>query len=94
MAAEPAKGRVVGAVHQERRQEQDQREFGIEANRRQSRNKSQRAAADQERRRRWQPDPRRDPMQGDHGCEQDEDQLEGFDRMHSLVKHASSGGEC
>ena len=63
MPSERGNGCEIGPVHQQRRQEQHQHQFGIEHHHRQSRHERQRPAAYQQRHRWRQADPRRRPMQ-------------------------------
>ena len=82
VAAEAAEGGVIGAVHQQRRQEEDQRQLGIEGDRRQAGDEGQQAAADQQGGGGRQAGALRRPVKRDHHAEQRKDDFESFDRAH------------
>ncbi len=84
VAAKPAERGKIGAVHEQRRQEQHEREFGVERDRRQPRNEGERAAADEECGRGRPPQLQRQPVQPDDEREQPKDEFEDFDGVHRL----------
>jgi len=90
MPPEAAERREIGSVHQERRQEEDQREFGVERHRRQHRHERQEPAPDQQCRGRRQPHPERGPVEGNDDAEQCKDEFERFGGVHAPPNHAAA----
>jgi hypothetical protein len=85
MPSEPAERSEIGAVQQQRRQEQHQRQFGIECDGRQSRDERKHAAADQQSGRWRELQPPRRPMQRDDADQQGQDEFESLDGTHEVL---------
>jgi len=89
VATKAAERGKIGAVHQQGREEQHERQLRIERDRRQAGNEGQAAAADEQRGRGRPTQFQRKPVQPDDKCEQPEDEFEGFDGVHRI-----SSGPC
>ncbi len=83
VAAKAAERGEIGAVHQQRRQEEHEREFGIERDLGQAGDEGECAAADEERGRGRPAQLQRQPVESDDEREQSEDELEGYRRRAS-----------
>src|SRR3546814_17114115 len=81
VTTESSERRVICTIHEQRRQEEDERELGVERNRGKSGDKCERATADEQRGGGRPAQLQREPVEPDDECEQGEDKFEGFDGM-------------
>ena len=82
VGAEVAPHREISPRQQERRQKQHQHQVGIDLDLRCARNERERDPAENERGRRWHPQPARQQLQHDDHRHQDQHELETGDRGH------------